>query len=81
MGGVDGHYRIGGYIHQEEIRRTMPNITQRTQALKRFFGDLTTRELADFRKNDPDGYTELADLAIVQMSFGTTMSGVPIVGG
>ena len=41
-------------------------------ALKQFFGTpekpLTTKELFDFRKNDPDGFDAIAELCLVAMT-------------
>ena len=42
------------------------------EALKQFFGTdakpITTKELFDFRKNDPEGFDAIAELCLVAMT-------------
>ena len=40
----------------------------RIQAMKEFFGDLSAQEILDFKKGDPEGFTEIGDLAIAELT-------------
>lgn len=46
----------------------------RIQAMKEFFEDLSAQEILDFKKGDPEGFIEIGDLAIAELTEQTEQS-------
>ena len=40
----------------------------KTEAIKKYFGNVTSKELIEFRKADKEGYEELGELALQELN-------------